>query len=255
MKIKYQVNNKVKIRLGKMYYNTLNIINHGTTDMFHKLGIETSTLCNRACSYCPNSKFTRGNHKMKFSLFKKIIGDLKKINYNQWVIPSFYNEPLLEKRLPKLLKYTKEQLPKSKVWIFSNGDFLDEKIFNRIDKYVTKYLITNHGNLNSNIPESNKITIENLQYFSTRGGLVNIKNRKKVIMKKCFWATFMCQITYNGDVVLCCNDYFGKYVFGNIKNENLIDIWNKSNYKKIRKDLRNGIVKLPICKNCFSRDK
>ena len=251
MTIKDQTYNNARVKLGKIYYDTLNFIKHGTTDMFFKFCIETATVCNRKCSYCPNYKFTRGNHKMKFSLFKKIIGDLKEINYDQWVIPSFYNESLLEKRLLKLLKYTKEQLPKSKVWIFSNGDFLDQKIFNKLDKYVDKYLITNHGKLNPNIPESNKMIIENLKYADTRGGLVDVGDKIIMPKKRCLIPTSTPQILYNGDMVLCCNDYFGKYVFGNVKEENIMKIWNKPNYKKTRKDLRNGIVKLPICKNCF----
>ena len=57
-------------------------------------------------------------------------------------------------------------------------------------------------------------------------------------------------INYKGDIILCCNDYFGKYKFGNVANEKLIDIWNKKGYKKIRQNNMDGKFSLDICKNC-----
>ena len=45
-------------------------IKYGTADMFDDIDIETTTFCNRRCSYCPNSLFDRGlkeNEKSQWS--------------------------------------------------------------------------------------------------------------------------------------------------------------------------------------------
>ena len=249
---KQQLDSKIRIKLGEMYYNVNNMLRYGTADMFHKFCIEISTKCNRHCSYCPNSKYSRGNFRMDWDLFKKIIENLKSINYNQWIIPSFYNEPLLMKDLREWLSYIKQELPKAKIWIFTNGDYLNEDRFKELDAYVDRWLVTNHGNLNKDIPDSPKITVENLSYYSTRGGLVDVPNL--VLMERCTIPSYTFQVLYNGDCVICCDDYFGKYIFGNIGEELLMDIWNKPLYKEARKKLRNGIAPFEICTHCLKKE-
>jgi radical SAM protein with 4Fe4S-binding SPASM domain len=56
-------------------------------------------------------------------------------------------------------------------------------------------------------------------------------------------------ITSDGDVVICCFDLHGKYMFGNAINESLADIWDKKEFKKFRKDVMDK-RKLSICKFC-----
>ena len=47
--------------------------------------IETTTHCNRRCSYCPNSVFERGSKEntqlIDTALFRKIIDDLAEMGY------------------------------------------------------------------------------------------------------------------------------------------------------------------------------
>jgi radical SAM protein with 4Fe4S-binding SPASM domain len=79
-----------------------------------------------------------------------------------------------------------------------------------------------------------------------RGGLVNITQKR---IKYYTLASENLVIDYNGNVILCCNDYLSSVKLGNINNEKIIDIWNKKFYKKIRYELRKGIFTLDICKN------
>lgn len=60
------------------------------------------------------------------------------------------------------------------------------------------------------------------------------------------WETI---ILYNGDISICCSDYLGKYLIGNILDENSFE---KVVYSKKYDDIRKKIImkKLPICKNC-----
>ena len=245
-------NTNLMVSLGRIFYDFKNLLKYETKDMFFKVEIETTTWCNRKCSFCPNNKFTRGKHEMDVKLFKKIIKDLKEINYDGEIHPHFYNEPLLDKRLPKLIKHVKKELPKSKVIIYTNGDYLDKKMFDKYKEIVDEFRVGNYGNLNLKIPKNQKIKIKSLEEYSTRGGLVNVK--KKRVLEKCFMPSQQLEIAYNGDVMLCCEDYFGKYIFGNLKKEKILDIWVKPRFRKVRKDLRNSIPVYPICLNCFEKN-
>jgi hypothetical protein len=47
-------------------------------------------------------------------------------------------------------------------------------------------------------------------------------------------------VKLEGDMRICCNDYNSKIIFGNIKDERIIDIWNNEEYKTIRTKLLSG---------------
>lgn len=240
--------------LGKIYYryyNIRNILKHGTNDFFFKVEIETTTFCNRKCHYCPNSKYSRGVHLMDELLFKKIIDELKVLKFDGFIHPHFYGEPLTDKRMPKLLRYAKEQLPKCKIIIFTNGDLLNTEAYNKLNRYVKGFYVTNHGNINKNMPKKKNIKIRNLGRLSTRGNLVDVNN--KYTKDSCYLASNILTINYKGDVILCCDDYFGKHSFGNVKKEHIIDIWQKSNFANIRRKLREGHIPLDICRSCFNK--
>lgn len=57
-------------------------------------------------------------------------------------------------------------------------------------------------------------------------------------------------VLWNGDVTLCCNDQYGNGVFGNVLEDNLLDLW-KTKHKEFY-DLQISGEKhlIPLCKNC-----
>jgi radical SAM protein with 4Fe4S-binding SPASM domain len=59
-------------------------------------------------------------------------------------------------------------------------------------------------------------------------------------------------ILWNGDIVPCCLDYDGKLVMGNIKYDNILNIWNGHKMKELRKTLLKvkDARKHPVCGNC-----
>ncbi len=250
--------------LIKIYVNFINLITIGSTDFFSIIEIETTTECNRKCVYCPNYKYDRGKHLMSEKLFKKIIDELSSINFRGRVSSHFYGEPLLDKRLPVLLKHVREKLPFSSIVIFSNGDYLTIDLFHKlIESGVNQFCITEHGgSMSKNMRKlmdyiKDKPHLDDkLFYFKltpetplfNRGGLVD----PPVVIKfeKCRAPSDVVVIDYKGNVVLCCNDYLSSVVFGNLEKESLIQIWKKPFYKKVRKDTRQGIIDLDICKKC-----
>lgn len=254
------------------HVNSYNYLKHNTTDMFNALNIETTTYCNRRCYYCPNSLSDRGlkenERYMQEDLFKKIIDELAGMDFRGRISPHLYGEPLLDKRLPALIGYAHDKLPRARLEIYTNGDFLDIGMLDRLyEAGVQHYYVTLHGT--GKEQKEGKKRIDKLEQYikkakrkikidllilgkenplSTRAGLVKVNITKKTPI--CLFYNSPLAINYQGDVVLCCEDYLGEVVLGNLENENLMDIWNKKNFKDIRRQLRKSVYKLNICKRC-----
>ena len=56
-------------------------------------------------------------------------------------------------------------------------------------------------------------------------------------------------IAYNGDIVLCCNDFMYKTSFGNVNEKSLMDCWQDEKYNEFRFALLNN-NRIGLCSNC-----
>lgn len=228
----------------KKYFKLTNV-----GGLFYRIEIETTTVCNRKCSYCPNSTHDRGKHLMDLELFKKIMTELKELKWNGIIYLHHYGEPLLDKRMEELVRIARINCPRSMIALYTNGDFLDEKMYQRLNHFVSYFCVTNHGNLNKNIPKHKNIHVLKIENFNNRSGLVNLGVMKRIT--KCNYPSDELCVEWNGNVVLCSNDYFAKYCFGNIGKQRIIDIWNKPEFKVCRDDIAKGNFKyFDICKKC-----
>lgn len=251
------------------------IFNLGLTYPFRSVpvavAIETNAYCNRRCSYCPNSKYDRGTDrdaKMSEKIFRKIIDELAELNYYRTVYFNIYNEPLTDERLPEFIGYTRYRLPKTTIEISTNGDYLDYSLYCLLlEKGVNRFVISIHGEKPSvklaetfkNISEKEKtknLIVRNVykdyingqDVFFNRGGAIRI-NKRLADSKPCEYV-LACNIDYTGKVILCCNDYSGEHVFGNVENQPLRDIWLDKNYMILRNRIALGYRDLSICKKC-----
>jgi len=74
----------------------------------------------------------------------------------------------------------------------------------------------------------------------------------------CFETAYPCLFPFNtldvlcnGDVVPCCRDYEGSVVFGNVRDNTLLEIWNSTDYARFRSDhLRLRFSEIEICRKC-----
>lgn len=74
---------------------------------------------------------------------------------------------------------------------------------------------------------------------------------KSSVRKPCsrVWQTFT--ILSNGTVALCCLDYEGQIILGDVNKTSISDIWHDESYKKIRELHRTARQdQIIICKNC-----
>ena len=58
----------------------------------------------------------------------------------------------------------------------------------------------------------------------------------------------------DGDISACVQDYNDEIIFGNVKNNSLIDIWNSSQYLNYRKKhIYLNDLNIKCCKECDMR--
>jgi radical SAM protein with 4Fe4S-binding SPASM domain len=234
-------------------------------DVFTEIEIETNTNCNRKCRICPRQKHEREVGFMPADLYSHLLDQLASMKFRGRFSPVFYNEPLMDTRLAGLMREAKTKLPKTNIVVFTNGSLLtQENIEALVAAGVDTLLVSQYeGNLRADeepyldavkhLSEDvrRKIryrTLGDEDFLSSSGGLVRVK--KPVTKTRCIQASQSCVVDFRGDVVLCCNDYYGKHTFGNVRDEHILDIWNKPHFVKLRKELRHGDFQLEICKTC-----
>ena len=251
-----------------IYYKfTINAVFSGVT-------LETITECNLRCSYCPNSIYDRGlkknSKKIEIGLFHAVIDELAEMNWSGRIQPQGYGEPLLDDRLPQLIKYARNKLPKAPIVIFSNGILLSlDKYRELVEAGVTEFHVTQQVKTES-IP-ANIYEIINYRKASphrnvlfryvtnttdnrwNRAGIIKISDDENMEFRtRCLMPSQEIYITYDGNIMFCCQDYLQTCSVSvyNVKNEKLMSIWNKADYRRLRSETRNGIFNLGICRQC-----
>lgn len=108
--------------------------------------IEISSLCNRHCIYCPRRNVKRDRALFPMDTFKKIMYELKEINYDGAVAFHQYNEPLIEfDYLCECINVAKEINPKVRLELYTNGDLLTDKKYSLLRKLgINRLVITCH---------------------------------------------------------------------------------------------------------------
>jgi len=99
---------KIAVSVEKLRKKWLNFENQ----LFKEVCIETISLCNNDCPFCPVSSVNnkRPYLYMKDEIFKKIIDNLVDLNFQGRIFPYANNELLLDKKIFQRVNYIKEKL-------------------------------------------------------------------------------------------------------------------------------------------------
>ena len=224
------------------YYAT-----HGYFPMFQQVLVETRTDCNNNCPFCPHAFNKKPLGLMTWECYSTIIDQLVSIGYNGRVALMLSNEPLLEERLEDMIKYAK-QLDK----LFSLG--LDNININDYrgdrDKYPKKWS-PNIETIHEAYGNNPKV------YFKKRSFDEKLPNYagnipqeyKKEEFGFCNYPFRKLTIAYNGDILLCCDDFMYDTCFGNVMKDSLIDSWNAKSYNDYRLALLDN-RRIGLCSAC-----
>lgn len=96
--------------------------------LFNRISIESSSFCNRACSFCPvstgrrDASVTGGLKYMTQQLYDKIVTELGELEFNGVAQMFLLNEPLLDKRLAPWATQLRRACRKVSIYVTTNGD-------------------------------------------------------------------------------------------------------------------------------------
>ena len=215
------------------------------------VNIETSSICNRTCSYCPNAYFPRPDVKMDIADIEFILLILARHNYKGTMRFWGLNEPLMDDRICEIIFMSKRILPHCRVELSTNGDYLDTKWYRLLDIAGLDHLtVTRHSEM-----ERREITWKyNNLTIVDRPRISRIYNRCGAVpfscdghqTGPCMWQDEI-NINADGNMRFCCNDYGGST--GNALTSDPLKIWH---------DLRYWLKRIPpafgfmtgICKRC-----
>jgi radical SAM protein with 4Fe4S-binding SPASM domain len=230
--------------------------------LFQNIEIETLSVCNLRCGTCPVSLHPRKPLALGEAAFRRVVDELASVDYAGTFSPHFYNEPFADSRLPELMRYAADRLPRAALLIFTNTTLLTRDLFEKMPAAIREYLVTVDEEairlsferlMRELTPEQQRKfrarSIAQNGLFS-RGGSVQLPGLKRV--KACSIPSQYCIINAAGDVLLCYNDYFCKSVLGNINDTPLLEIWNAPANVKLREEAAAGAFQGEPCAQCES---
>lgn len=96
--------------------------------------VETTSYCNRTCSFCPNSFIDRRSEKqlMPEACWQTILADIRAVDFTGSFHWSRYSEPTSEERIVERIAQVRRAAPKCSIGIDSNGDYLDAEYIERL---------------------------------------------------------------------------------------------------------------------------
>jgi len=98
--------------------------------------VETTSFCNRTCSFCPNSVIDRKSQKQSMPeiTWNKILVGLQELDYSGTFVWSRYSEPLSEKRILERISEVRKAAPSCRITINSNGDYLTDSYLQQLER-------------------------------------------------------------------------------------------------------------------------
>lgn len=257
------------------------------TDLYI-LQLETTNHCNAHCTFCPHDRFTEKGF-MSDELYDKILSEARELPHLTKIIPMLTGEPFLDKKFVSRLRKLRETFSCA-IEVYTNGSLLTEELVSQLKEIpAIEYSVSLNGlkretrrrlmglddyqqvraglrameragiRYRPTMVFAPEVTDKEARDFFDAGGMV-IKYQswagleypfQRTCRTSCGRALRDMTVRYNGDVVLCCFDPFGKVTFGNLNRETIEEVWTSErhrNYQRMHALGRGN--ELPLCDQC-----
>lgn len=140
-----------------------------------EISIETLTMCNASCTFCPYPTLERKGTVMDLKLMYRLLDEMAAFRHPFVLSPFKVNEPFLDRaRLFPYLKETNSRVPLASLRLFTNGSTLTEMMLDRIQELQN--VLHLWVSLNSHKPEEYK-KIMGLDFYQTAKRLDELHRR------------------------------------------------------------------------------
>jgi radical SAM protein with 4Fe4S-binding SPASM domain len=257
-------------------------------DKLDYIQIESSTICNGHCAFCPRFDMTRLGGTMTDELFHKIIEDAIEMGVKE-IYPFLNGEPFLFPKLFEWLDYLKER--DIKVTLYTNASVFTKEKADKLNTYtnITDLIFSMHGYNKQSYESQMQLSYEkvksNIEYFISIAKipyqiymldtsinheginefLDTWKGNKTFIAKYNNWAgkrissmkgnRVPCErilnsmtIYWDGRVNLCCMDSDAGVILGDLNKQSIKEIWESNQW--MRNKHKQYDFDLPLCRDC-----
>ena len=242
------------------------------------LFIETTSLCNLKCSYCPREQ---RNSELPFSLFRQIIDEATSYGPRSFSLHLF-GEPLLYSKWYEAICYIKSRERRHTVLFTTNGTHLNASVDKLLeanpDKVIwswrpeakfteeTKRKLKQWGKFQVRILKQvtpkraweewkdwRPIEVKDLHSY---GGNIDLSkfgapNANDGQRHACYHLFLAPAVAWNGDILLCCNEPHHKEVIGKFPEMSIAEAWRSQALETKRKEHLAGEYK-GVCSGCDS---
>jgi len=212
---------------------------------------------------------------MSEGTFEKIINELSQLNYRNRILLYNNNECLMDERLIEFTRVTRDKCPHADVQIETNGILLDVDLAQELmNAGMNRIIINNYNTGNNPIPsiknflaEAHKLSLSPKQNITIifreknevlsnmAGNAPNKKGPASSIRDFCSWPFIYLPVIHDGSVPICCCDFYGDEIMGNVNEDSLLNIWVGSKFRRVReKLLRNDRTFSLLCQKCDWHD-
>jgi len=100
-----------------------------------QVGIETLSVCNAACGFCPYPGMERKGQRMSDTLLDSLLGQIADLPHDLPVEVNFsrVNEPFLDTRVHAAAARVLREHPLAELWLFTNGSALTDRTIGRLE--------------------------------------------------------------------------------------------------------------------------
>lgn len=218
---------------------------------------ELSNICNYSYIHkkCPLSDIDK-KITLQTNVIKKVIKELKQIDYAGEIAFHVYNEPLIDQRLFYLTEYAKDTCKKSKIRLMTNGFYLTQDLADEIYEYgVDKIEVSLYSQKEEERIRQIQFRNINISFYDYYSKCLD--NRKEIYEREVQRNTLPCYslnteiiVRHTADVDLCCLDWDMKHLFGNLQNSTLEEILSTPKVQEVQYNLKQGKRYLELCKRC-----
>jgi radical SAM protein with 4Fe4S-binding SPASM domain len=242
------------------------------------IDLSLTELCNRsaghpgACSFCPRidpTFYPNQNVHMSLALVGKIAQELKILNYTGVVVLCGYGEPMLHPNVVDVVLTLKDS--GCRVEIVTNGDFLGPNKIKQLRAAGLDYFVVSMYDGPEQVAKFTQQFSDagcNAEHYllrdrwhseadqfglklTNRGGVVTVGPQDAVdTHRPCYYTAYQMQVDWNGDVLLCPQDWHKKLKFGNLFANSILEIWNSKRLHARRLRLMSGRRDEHPCSEC-----
>lgn len=236
--------------------------------IFQAVQIQTHTRCNFRCKFCPHGKLPLQHGDMSEDMFSLVVSRLAEIHFAGTVFPYLMNEPLLDERLPQRVGAIRSACPQARIWIDTNGSLADENLLCELVRSGADVV-----NMEIYLPRGKRLPekfvamhralpddVRRNVFLYERDGEAVLTNRagnlpdrpipKRPYRLPCERPFHQIYIAFDGNLVLCCQDWRRETALGNVREEGLDSIWRGAACEEVRTKLMACDRSMPLCSRC-----